>query len=85
MFDYFIFCNIQIAEELITVELINFNLTVTFFSSKIFQIRLRMSVKTLEKLSLESIAKGMSLWCNSSIVDLNRFKYVLGPFDGLSE
>ena len=44
-----------------------------------------MSMQTLERFSLESIAKDMSLWCNSSIADLNRFKYVLGPFDGLSE
>ena len=44
-----------------------------------------MSMKTLERFSLDSIAKDMSLWCNASIADLNRFKYVLGPFDGLSE
>lgn len=44
-----------------------------------------MSVQTLEKFSLESIAKDMNLWCKSSIEDLNRFKYILGPFDGLSE
>lgn len=44
-----------------------------------------MNVQTLERFSLESVAKDMNFWCKASIEDLNRFKYILGPFDGLSE
>jgi len=43
-----------------------------------------MNVQTLERISLQSIAKDMNFWCKASIEDLNRYKYILGPFDGLS-
>lgn len=44
-----------------------------------------MNVQTLERISLQSIAKDMNFWRKASIEDLNRYKYILGPFDGLSE
>ena len=41
-------------------------------------------LKTLEKATLHRIAKDIDLWCKKSSDDLNRYMYVLGPFDGLS-
>lgn len=44
-----------------------------------------MSVQTLQKCSLQSVAKDIIMSCGKTpVADLHRYKYILGPFDGLN-